>query len=144
LRSGASVKKRYDLMMILIGHTLLRGWGSDNYIEKCQRFHPIKSETRLTGTPLQHGCYAMRMVKQRSTVENTHSGKRGRHSHMVWSRPRAMNLVECIALVSIYHMNQERQVVRHSARIIFSSIRARRCRWAYYPIFCRIVLNEAW
>ena len=49
------VKDRYDFMMIFIGHTLLRGWGSDNYIEKCQRFYPIKQQNPLTGTPLQQG-----------------------------------------------------------------------------------------
>lgn len=35
----------YNLMTILTKHTHLRGWASNNYIEKCQRFHPIKSNT---------------------------------------------------------------------------------------------------
>jgi len=46
-------------MMILIEHALLGGWGSDHYIKKCQRFHPIKKQITLTGTPLQHPPYLL-------------------------------------------------------------------------------------
>ena len=51
----------------------------------------------------------------------------------------ATNLTKCVAWVSICHMNQERHLVRNSARIIFSSIRTSKCRLAYYPIFCRML-----
>jgi hypothetical protein len=37
------------LIINLIEHTLLRGCGSDNYIEKCQKVPPDKKQYTLTG-----------------------------------------------------------------------------------------------
>jgi hypothetical protein len=41
--------KVIGLIINLIEHTLLRGCGSDNYIEKCQKVPPDKKQYTLTG-----------------------------------------------------------------------------------------------
>jgi hypothetical protein len=41
--------KVIGLIINLIEHTLLRGCGSDSYIEKCQKVPPDKKQYTLTG-----------------------------------------------------------------------------------------------
>ena len=43
--------KVIGLIINLIEHTLLRGCGSDNYIEKCQKVPPDKKQYTLTKKP---------------------------------------------------------------------------------------------